>query len=293
MSFLNIKDPKKRDAIVNEYLATIRRIKHHNLQERARDFANHKEIEESLEPVVRSNTESTEAITKELVPIKKGITALNAKLRLKSTAAKDEEEDDEDDEDEDDEEVDEDGEDEENKELTMYEEIMKKQPESNVDNYFGILVDEEGRYLMGNKVIKISGDDIVVDGVTYKGTPGLWSLILLKNTKKYTAKDMENYKKLAKQTNVMKHPQNQKRNSRPKSTYKWKHIFKKMEKRIEFLPSDIASLQKELAYLLGEYRAGNTSATRNQIVAIADNLLKRKHITKLEYKKINNYIASS
>ena len=62
---------------------------------------------------------------------------------------------------------------------------------------------------------------------------------------------------------------------------------------IEFLPSDIITLQKELAYLLGEYRAGNTSATRNQIVAIAENLLKRKHITKLEYKKINNYITPS
>ena len=60
---------------------------------------------------------------------------------------------------------------------------------------------------------------------------------------------------------------------------------------IEFLLSDIISLQKELAYLLGEYQAGNTSATRNKIVAIADNLLKRKHITKLEYRKINDYIA--
>ena len=81
--------PKNRKAIVNEYLATIRRIKHRNLQERAHDFANQEKIKETLEPVVRSNTASTQTIKKELVPIKEGITALNAKLRLKSTAPKD------------------------------------------------------------------------------------------------------------------------------------------------------------------------------------------------------------
>ena len=89
MSFLDIKDPKKRKAIVNEYLAMKRRIKNRNMEERARDFTNQQKIEESLEPVVSSNTASTQAITKELVPIKEGITALNAKFHA---AAKDEDE---------------------------------------------------------------------------------------------------------------------------------------------------------------------------------------------------------
>ena len=73
MSFLDIKDPKKHKAIVNEYLAMKRRIKNRNMEERARDFTNQQKIEESLEPVVSSNTASTEAITKELVPIEEGI----------------------------------------------------------------------------------------------------------------------------------------------------------------------------------------------------------------------------
>ena len=81
MSFLNITDSKKRDAIVKEYLATISRIKHRNLQERAHDFANHEMLEESLEPVIRSSAKSTEAITNELIPIKEGISELNAKLQ--------------------------------------------------------------------------------------------------------------------------------------------------------------------------------------------------------------------
>ena len=106
---------------------------------------------------------------------------------------------------------------------------------------------------------------------------------------------MEEYIKLVKQTNVMRHPQNLRPNSNLKKTWKWRKIFNKLEKKghgIEFLPSDIISLKQELVYLLGEYRAGNTSATRNQIVAIADNLLKRKHISKLEYRTINDFIQN-
>ena len=49
---------------------------------------------------------------------------------------------------------------------------------------------------------------------------------------------------------------------------------------IKFLPSDITSLQQKLSHLLGEFQDSNTPATRNEIVAIADNLLKRKHIKK-------------
>ena len=64
----------------------------------------------------------------------------------------------------------------------------------------------------------------------------------------------------------MMHPQNLKPNSRPETTWKWKQIFKETGHGIEFLPSDINSLQQQLVYLLAEYGAGNTSATRNEIV---------------------------
>ena len=284
MSFLNITDPKKRDAIVKEYLATISRIKHRNLQERAHDFANHEMLEESLEPVIRSSAKSTEAITNELIPIKEGITALNAKLQSPTVKTESEPETKSEEEEE-----------EEKEEPKMYEKLLQGQAETSMDNYFGITINKENDYMMGDKVIELSGNDIIVGDVTYTGTLGLWALILLKKPTDYSEEDLKDYKKLVRQTNVMTNPQNQKASSRPKLTYKWQHIFKEMEKvghGIDFLPSDITSLQQKLSYLLAEYRAGNTSATRNEIVAIADNLLKRKHITKAEYRKINNYIAS-
>ena len=312
MSFFNIKDPVVRDKTVKEYLALKKRIKNRNLRKKAYDFANYEMIEESLEPVVRSTAESTEAITKQLVPIKEGITALNA--NFKHSAAKDKKDEDEEgdeDEDEDEEEEEEEkeedededkaieekdeDEDEDEEKVKIYEKLMKDKAK-NMDKYFGILYNTKyNEYVMGNKIVNFGErGDIIVDDKTYKGTPGLWSLIMLKTPTDFNEEDMEEYIKLVKQTNVMRHPQNQRPNSQPKSTYKWREIFKNMGEEghgIEFLPSDIISLKQELVYLLGEYRAGNTSATRNQIVAIADNLLKRKHISKLEYRKINDYIA--
>ena len=59
---------------------------------------------------------------------------------------------------------------------------------------------------------------------------------------------------------------------------------------IQFLPGDINSLRTKLDYLLAEYRAGNTSATRNQIVAIADELLQRKQLSRAKYNTINHFI---
>ena len=64
-----------------------------------------------------------------------------------------------------------------------------------------------------------------------------------------------------------------------------------MSKRIEFLPSDITSLQQKLSHLLGEFQDSNTPATRNEIVAIADNLLNRKRISTVEYRRINDYMS--
>ena len=59
---------------------------------------------------------------------------------------------------------------------------------------------------------------------------------------------------------------------------------------IQFLPGDISGLQTKLTYLLAEYEAGNTFATRNQIVAIADELLRRKQLSQEQYDNISSII---
>ena len=80
MPFLDIKDPKKRDAIVSGYLATVKRLQQKNLNEKAQNLVRRDDIERALEPVVQSTGKSTEAITKELIPIKDEIKAPNKRL---------------------------------------------------------------------------------------------------------------------------------------------------------------------------------------------------------------------
>ena len=77
---------------------------------------------------------------------------------------------------------------------------------------------------------------------------------------------------------------------------KWKTIFQRFGdflhegSGIKFLPADINGLQTKLAYLLGEFQAGNTAATRNEIVSISDELLRRKNISQSEYRRINDFL---
>ena len=90
MSFLSIDDPKKRDAVVSDYLATVKRLQKKNWNEKAEDLVRQVDIERALEPVVPSTGKSTETITKELIPIKEEIKALNEHLKNRENDRKEE-----------------------------------------------------------------------------------------------------------------------------------------------------------------------------------------------------------
>ena len=70
MFFLNIKDPKKRESIVADYLATVKRLQRRDINERAQDLSGQDDLNRMFEPVVKSTGKSTDAIIKELVPIR-------------------------------------------------------------------------------------------------------------------------------------------------------------------------------------------------------------------------------
>ena len=146
----------------------------------------------------------------------------------------------------------------------------------------------------------------------------------------HTQTDLHMYKDLVYRTNVMSHPHNVVLGkSRHKKTKKWMHIFPLVKilafaevdnanhddddnddaafedssqhaswlnknndgDGIQFRPVNIKGLETKLNYLLGEYRAGNRSSlTRNQIVSILDELLRRKMISRKEYKEINTFL---
>ena len=59
MSFIDIEDPKRRDAIVAEYLATVKRIQQRNVNERTQDLTREEYVNKLFKPVVKSAEKST------------------------------------------------------------------------------------------------------------------------------------------------------------------------------------------------------------------------------------------
>ena len=329
MSFLDIKDPKKRDAIVAAYLATKNRIQQRNLNEKAQDLAHSDELKEMFHPIVESTEKSAKTIAKELAPLQEEVKNLSANLLMKDggVGAK------------------------RRKPgagklwtrdmgmnaLNFY---LNHFDKSKLDKYFGIqLAHGDNSLMMGDRAIGVDNEsNIHIDNVEYKGTDGLWALIMLASPRKamYTDEDMHKYRDLAARTHVARHPRGAERLlSRPKTTYKWKTFFAATStsqpssssappssgddddgeydddddddfdddslssapsphhgRGVAFLPGDIKGLKSKLNLLLAEFRAGNTTATRGEIVPILDELLRRRQISRGEYNDINRHISA-
>ena len=76
---------------------------------------------------------------------------------------------------------------------------LKKEHEA--DHTYGLRYDNLV-YKIGNKIVEVNVNDIIIDGITYRGTQGLWELIALKHPKKYTEADLDTYKTILLQTNA-------------------------------------------------------------------------------------------
>ena len=191
MSFLNITDPKKRDSIVADYLATVKRLQHRDINERAQDLVRQDDNNRMFEPVVESTGKSTQAITKELVPIREEMKTLNERLALDTTGKM--------------------------KDMNqqpqqlpadddhtpnVFDQYLLKYGGSSrrvLDKYFAIQCVDDNMYEMGTKAVEIDEhSDIIVDGVKHNGTTGLWALVMINDPPEssYTSNDLRMYKDL-------------------------------------------------------------------------------------------------
>ena len=163
-----------------------------------------------------------------------------------------------------------------------------------LDPFFGVKEDQ-GHYFLGNKEIRVQDNNIFVGNQEFKGTTGLWALLMenTPNQDNISEQDVDNYKHLMDITNAMQYGLHASPNAHRTDKYKLilKKLFEEEGEGISFLPSDVNSLKKRLNILLAEFQAGN-GATRNEIVAIVDNLVKRNKM-KIDYANdINNYIQN-
>ena len=286
MSFLKISDPVKRDSIVKEFLELKKNIRDNLLSERTGEQQLQADLSKFYRPITETQKATAREITEGLKPIREGIEKLPEAIQPVGEASGEatEEEEEEDDE-----------------ELVgeiAYEFLSK--PFS--DKTFGIRK-EKGHHYIGNKHVIVDDNDIIISesGEKFKGTSGLWNLLMSKNPKNFTDKDEENYADLMIMTNAL-HRNNDENNPYPKASggYKWLNIlrpiwFNKKPKKgyegygVVVIPSDPNALLERLELLLASQEAGHTGV-RNELVSICDELKRQGVLDMKAYKKLNHLI---
>ena len=195
MSFLNIKDPDARDAMIEDYLELKKRLKERNMEEHSNLILHERDLEDHFKPVVASNQKMAEEIVKDLIPIKDELQEMNRnieirkqprlkignKRRMDSAAYGPLAE-------------------------SFIQKYMNSDQKQHIDTTFGIRY-ENGIPMIGNKIIRIEGDNIVIGDEVYIGTPGLWTLITdrIPTAVEYNTDDYERYKELLYETSVLHH----------------------------------------------------------------------------------------
>ena len=187
MSFLKISDPTKRDAMVKEYLDLKKNIRDNLLSERTGEMEMQSDLTKFFKPITETQKATAKEITEELKPIKEGIEKLPQAITFTAFPSID----------------------------ASKEDILKLGPvavkalkqfltKDGADKTFGIY-DKNGEFYIGDKPIVIKDNNIIVDDEEYKGTPGLWELIVAKKPNRdiYNPIDHDNYKKLMINTNAI------------------------------------------------------------------------------------------
>ena len=171
--------------------------------------------------------------------------------------------------------------------------VQKYIGSTDVDKTYGI-IKKNDKLFMGETEVKVNNNDIMVDDVTYEGTPGLWNLIMEKDITKikknldqgnYTEEDVENYNKILNQTKVFYKKDGSLRRTR---SQKWKLIkdnfitptgsgLKGLQ--VVTIPCDPNDLLKRMDLLIASKKAGNTGVDQ-ELKAILKSLFKKKVIDK-------------
>ena len=304
MSFIKIKDPRKREEMIKDLIETRKRIRDNFIARKVGESEYQTGLTKLFKPVTETQKatakeiteaqkEATEKITQGLLPIKEGLEKLPSVTFPAYPAV----------------------------EMTK-EEIINIEPiavnalmslgsKEGIDRTFGIHK-KDGKYHIGNKPITIKGNNIIIENNEYKGTKGLWELIIFKNPDNYTEDDYLNYINLLVQTNTIYQGNNPNQNRAKSSggdkwnkliSPVWEHIkeSKKPLKRkrrqqdpikgdgLKILPSDPNALIDRFDLLFSSKKAGHTGV-KNEIVSILDELKRQRVINVNEYKKLNSLI---
>ncbi|KYN02006.1 hypothetical protein ALC62_07183 [Cyphomyrmex costatus] len=161
-----------------------------------------------------------------------------------------------------------------------------------MDRVYDAYLDKDG-LMLGNKRFDVDdADNIIIDGVRYAGTPGLYELIFkrIPDDTLQTEEDMREYKRMLQATNAHKHKHHSQGRVLANSRYKYKNIIKPLvtpkkksgkglpramtlnDDAIEYVHwDDPNELVDRLRLLDASQRAGNT-AHGNEMLSIIEEL---------------------
>jgi len=99
-----------------------------------------------------------------------------------------------------------------------------------IDTVYGVRLDKDGIMMLDSKKFDVdSSDHIIIDGVRYAGTPGLYELIFKKlpDYDVYTEDDKRKYKSILLVTNAQLHRRNYTEHSHLRSNrgYKYRYVI--------------------------------------------------------------------
>ena len=309
MSFIKIKDPRKREELIKDLIETRKRIKDNFIARKVGESEYQTGLSKLFKPVTETQKatakEITEAqkataekFTSELLPIREGIEELPTKLFRKIFPS-----------------IEFKADDIINLGPLAVDALLKAFTKKDIDKFYGIYA-EDGKFKIGNEFIIIEDNDIKVKDKIFEGTKGFWNLVTSKEPENYTEEDLSKYQQLVILTNTA-YRNNDPTQNYPKNSkgYKWKNIIKpiweaiKQQKEEEeykefeepeedteeipggglILPSDPNALINRFDLLFSSKKAGHTGV-RNEIVSILDELKRQGVIKTNEYKKLNSLI---
>ena len=204
MSFIKIKDPRRREELIKDLIETRKRIKDNFIAKKVGEIEYQRGLTKLFKPVTETQKatakeitdtqkEAVQKITGELLPIREGLQNLTVIPPIEA------------------------GEEAIPALEMTEEEIEKYGPTATkyISKYFtteggdkssGLKMDVKSKnFKIGSESIKIEENNIILDDIIYEGTPGLWNLITNKNIpdiSEYEAKDLYNYIYLMANTNT-------------------------------------------------------------------------------------------
>ena len=315
MSFIKVKDPRKREELVRDFIETRKRIKDNFISQKVGEAEYQTGLTKLFKPVTEAQKatakEITEAqkaaaekITSELLPIKEGVKELPLKLFNQVFPSIEFNE----------------------RDITNLGSIavnnLKRYFKPNEGDLSTGIRDKDGSFYIGSEPVRIRDNNITIDNTEYSGTSGLWKLITSKNIpdkSEYTPEDLVTYSYIMSKTNTARNKYNPRGQYRGGNNRKMNELIKPFVRELEndntdnkinfttkvlehfehvveiegeglkILPSDPNALIDRFDLLFSSKKAGHTGV-RNEIVSILDELKRQRVINVNDYKKLNHLI---